>query len=626
MTDQASPNRPKRARDPARAFAQASMFHRHGRISEAEALYQAILEAEPDHFGALHRLGLVRAQQGRPAEAARLIGKAVELNPKSAEAHNNLGNALVALGRGEAALAHFERAVALKPGVAGMRFNCGNALLALKRPREAAAQFEQALVLQPGQAEVHFKLGNALAALERRREAAAQFERVLALEPGHAEAHNNLGNALAALERPAEALARYERALALKPDSAGAYANKGNLLMELGHVGEARQALEKAVLLAPRWVTPYRHLARARRFAAGDPSLAAMEELAKAMAELGQEERIELHFALAKALADIGQHERSFRHLAQGNALKRQLVVYDETQTMALFERIQATFTPELMRGKADLGDPSPLPVFIIGMPRSGTTLAEQILASHRKAFGGGELQFFRDAVGSARGPVGTVAFVPEAAAAMTGAELRRLAACYLADTSALAPAAERIVDKQPTNFLMAGLIHLALPKARILHMRRDPVDTCFSCFSQLFAGHQPYAYDLGELGRYYRAYAQLMEHWRAVLPPGVMLEVQYEALVDDFERQARRIVAHAGLDWDGACLAFHKTERRVRTASMVQVRQPIFRSSVGRARPYGELLRPLREALGAPFHPTLSPFRKRGRGPWPLSRGKARS
>ncbi|MFI5020208.1 MAG: sulfotransferase [Alphaproteobacteria bacterium] len=604
MTDQASPYRPRKASDPARAFAEATSFHRRGRLGEAEALYKAFLEAEPDHFGALHRLGLVRAQQGKLEEAARLIGKAIGRNPNSAEAHNNLGNVLSALGRGEAALVHFERAVALRPGVAGMRFNCGNALLALKRHREAAAQFEQALALKPGQADVNFKLGIALAALARRREAAAQFEQVLALEPGHAEAHNNLGNALAALDRPAEALAHYERALALKPDSAGAYANIGNLLMELGHLDEARQALEKAVALAPRRAMVYRHLARAKRFAAGDPALAAMEELAKDMAALGQEERIELHFALAKASADLEQHERSFRHLAQGNALKRQLVVYDEAHTLALFERIQAAFTPELMRDKAGLGDPSPLPLFVIGMPRSGTTLAEQILASHPKAFGAGELLLFRDAVPRGRWPGGADTPYPEAAAAMTGEELSKLAARYLADTSALAPAAERIVDKQPMNFLFAGLIHLALPKARILHMRRDPVDTCFSCFSQLFAGEQSYAYDLGELGRYYRGYARLMAHWQAVLPPGVMLEVQYEELVGDFEGQARRIVAHAGLDWDDACLAFHETERRVRTASAVQVRQPIYRSAVGRARPYGELLRPLLEALGAPEPP----------------------
>jgi len=604
VTDQASPNRPKRASDPTRAFAEASTFHRRGRIGEAEALYQAILEAEPDHFGALHHLGLVRAQQGRHEEAARLIGKAVERDPNSAEAHNNLGNTLVTLGRSEAALAHFARALALKPGVAGMHFNCGNALLALKRPGEAAAQFEQALALKPGQAEVHFKLGNALSALERRREAAAQFERVLALEPGHAEAHNDLGNALVALDRSAEAIAHYEKALELKPDSAGAYANLGYLLMELGRVEEARQATEKAVALAPRKPTLYRQLAMTRRFAAGDPILAAMEELAKEPAAFGQEERIELHFALAKALADIGRHEDSFRHLVAGNALKRQLVVYDEAQTLALFERVRTSFTPELMRGKAGLGNPSLLPVFVIGMPRSGTTLAEQILASHPKAFGAGELLFFRDAVPRGRWPGGADTPYPEAAAAMSGEELGRVALHYLTLTSALAPAAERIVDKQPMNFLFAGLIHLALPNARIVHMRRDPVDNCFSCFSQLFAGHQLYAYDLGEIGRYYRAYAKLMEHWQAVLPPGVMLEVQYEALVDDFERQARRIVEHAGLDWDDACLAFYKTARRVRTASAVQVRQPIYRSAIGRARPYGELLRPLREALGAPERP----------------------
>ncbi len=167
-------------------------------------------------------------------------------------------------------------------------------------------------------------------------------------------------------------------------------------------------------------------------------------------------------------------------------------------------------------------------------------------------------------------------------------------------ESAPLAPRARRITDKMPANFRYAGLIHLALPNARIVHMRRDPVDTCLSCFSILFGGDQPFTYDLGELGRYYRAYQRLMEHWRAVLPPGVMIEVQYEALVGDFEPEARRILAHCGLEWNEACLDFHQTERPVHTASSVQVRQPIYRSSVGRWRPDAEELRPLLDALAA--------------------------
>jgi len=224
--------------------------------------------------------------------------------------------------------------------------------------------------------------------------------------------------------------------------------------------------------------------------------------------------------------------------------------------------------------------------------------LVEQILASHPMVFGAGELSELADIVARLGGAGRTFADFPENVRALSESDLRELGARYLERVGVLAPAAARITDKMPGNFRFAGLIHLILPHARIIHTRRDPVDTCLSCFSLLFSGDQPHTYDLGELGRYYRAYAALMEHWRSVLPPGVTLEVQYEEVVADFERQARRIVAHCGLEWDEACLEFHQTERPVRTASMVQVRQPVYKTSIGRWRPYKDRLAPLLAAL----------------------------
>jgi hypothetical protein len=241
-------------------------------------------------------------------------------------------------------------------------------------------------------------------------------------------------------------------------------------------------------------------------------------------------------------------------------------------------------------------------------MPRSGTTLVEQILASHPKVFGAGELPDIAKAVARLSGTDGAPQGFPEVVSSMTGEQLRQLGASYVSAIQALAPKAERITDKMPNNFRLAALIHLALPNARIIHTRRHPVDTCLSCFSLLFAGDHPYSYDLAELGRYYRAYEALMEHWRDILPEGVMLEVQYEDITADLDAQARQIVAHCGLEWDDACLAFYKTQRPVRTASAAQVRQPIYRTSVGRWRPYKDLLGPLIEALGVDVASRSSP------------------
>ena len=329
------------------------------------------------------------------------------------------------------------------------------------------------------------------------------------------------------------------------------------------------------------------------------------ERAARDLDAMTADQQINLHFALAKAYADLRRHELAFRHLLAGNALKRRQTEYDEAVTLGKLARSRAVFTPELVGGLRGFGDPSRRPVFIVGMPRSGTTLVEQVLASHSQVFGAGELEHFSRAAASVCEPSGATVPYPEMLATITGERLRVLGTRYLASASAVAPraaAAERITDKMTANFRLVGLIHLALPGARIIHVRRDPADTCFSCFSKLFAGEQAFTYDLGELGRYYRAYEALMAHWRAILPPDAMLEVQYEELIADFEPQARRLLAHCGLEWEDACLAFHKTQRPVRTASATQVRQPIYRSSVGRWRPYEPWLGRLRNALGAPL------------------------
>ena len=309
---------------------------------------------------------------------------------------------------------------------------------------------------------------------------------------------------------------------------------------------------------------------------------------------------MQLCFALSKAYADLGRHEESFRLLLEGNAIKRKQTIYDEAGTLALFDRIRQIFTPELMRAYEGAGDPSTVPIFVLGMPRSGSTLVEQILASHPKVFGAGELRDFDTVVKMVRGPDGAVVPYPEFIPASGAQHYRRMGEQYLQRLSAYSKTAERITNKMPSSFFYVGLIHLALPNARIIHTARNPVDTCLSCFSKLFAGVQAFSYELGELGRYYRKYDELMSHWRSVLPAGAMLDVQYEEVVADFETQARRIVAYCGLEWDDACRSFYKATRPVKTASASQVRQPIFKSSVGRWLPYKDFLAPLLRELPA--------------------------
>ena len=621
-------------------LAQALTLHGDGRLGEAEAIYRSVLAADSGHFAALLHLGVLRLQQGSHEDALELLRQALRRNPQSAEAHSNLAAALDLAGRPEEAVLAYEEALAIDPDRPEAHYGLGASLHALRRFDEAIACYERALVIDPDYAEASCGLGAALHAvkqheralasygqalavdpdyvealcgraavlrqLRRHGEAVAAYQRAVAIAPDHVGALAALGAALQAADRHEEALVPLRRALALDPRSAATQLALGAVLEELGRLEEARQAFAAAVALEPENVRFRVALAAAKRTRDGDPDLAIMEDWARDIGERPEDEQILLHFALGRALSEIGRHEDSFRHLSAGNALQRQLLVYDEPATLATFERIAAAFTLELMRAKGRAGHPSPAPIFIIGMPRSGSTLVEQILASHPAIVGGGERHDFAEAMLMVAGGRGRPS-LPELARTMTLDQLYRLGAAYLDRLGAAhlgrlgATTTQRITDKMLANFCFAGLIHLALPNARIVHTCRDPVDTCLSCFAQLFGAEQPFAYDLGELGRYYRGYARLMEHWRRVLPPGVVLDVHYEELVGDFEPQARRIVAHCGLDWDDACLSFHQTQRVVRTASVTQVRQPLYRGSVGRWRPAEAVLRPLLDGLAPP-------------------------
>jgi len=572
------------------------------RFDEALASYTQAIALKPDYADAFYNRGVMLQELKRFEEALACYDQVLVVQPNHAAALNNRGGVLWELKRFEAALASYERVLAIRPNDVAALNNRGAVLRQLKRFEDALASYDQALVLQPDDAETLNGRGDILRELKRFEEAIASYNRVLAVHPENAAALRRVGAlvglsaALSEQGKSEDAIAPLRQALALKPDYAGAHHKLGHMLRGLGRLEEARHAYQQAIKLAPEKPRFYMSLAVMKRFAPGDADFAALEQLAADPISLPVEEQIALGFALGKAYEDLGEYERSFRHLLGSNALRRQRIIYNEAATLGEFARIRKVFTPALMREKRDLGDPSPIPVFIIGMPRSGTTLIEQILASHPRIFGAGEQMSMPNAVRKLEsGP----AKFPEAVPSLGGEQLRQLGVDYIAAVQARGPNAERITDKMPHNYLHAGLIHLALPNARIIHTRRDPIDTCLSCFSKRF-GSGPYSYDLAELGRYYRAYEALMVHWRKVLAPSVMLEVQYEDVIADLEGQARRVVAHCGLEWDDACLSFHETQRTVHTASAIQVRQPIYRTSIGRSRPYAHLLGLLIEALRA--------------------------
>ena len=539
--------------------------HRKGDIPAAERLYSKLLRQAPGDFNALNLLGVIRAQQRRFAEADRLLAKASEINASS-EVLNNHGSVLIELGR----------------------------------YAEAIARLNRALLIKPGYAEAHFNLGNALRRSGQAEQAAESFRAAIRFRPGYVEAQQNLSAALRDLGRPAEAISALRQAVEINPRNAGLYNNLGVLLRDAGSLDEARQMFERAIALDPGMIDAYYYWVRSGKVPVNHDFLAALEAMEPRAGTLSRDGMATLHFALGKAYEDVGRYDDAFASLLKANRAARSSMEYDETRAREFFDRIRTIFTAPLMADKADRGSPSSLPIFIVGFPRSGTTLTEQILASHPNVHGAGEIGFVEELTGEAVVSDGGEIAFPESLPRLGAESLHRLGESYVERLGRTDPAAAHVTDKNLGNFGFLGFINLILPRAKIIHVQRDPFDTCLSCFSLRFAGNgSGFIYDLGELGRHYRMYQQMMDHWRQMLPPGAMLEVQYENIVENLEAEARRMVAYCGLAWDERCLAFHENERSVRTASVTQVRQRIYRSSVQRWRRYEKHLGPLADALG---------------------------
>jgi hypothetical protein len=366
-----------------------------------------------------------------------------------------------------------------------------------------------------------------------------------------------------------------------------------------------RRTLETLIRVEPRRARAHFHLVRLKRMTRDDPQLGVLERLARERNAMGEKEAVDVSFALGKAYDDIGDYERAFARFAEGNAQKRAGLVYDEAKTFAHLQMIAKAFTTDAIDARRGLGDATAAPIFIFGMPRSGSTLIEQILSRHPDVSARGEIDAFEMAAADAVDADGRHLSLPEMFSRLPPGQLQAIGRRYVERMTAAGEDAKRTTDKKPSNFLFAGLIHLALPGARLIHTRRDAIDTCWSCFSQRFADvGMPSAYDLGELGRFYCAYDSLMEHWRRVLPEGAILTVDYEDVVADLEGQTRRILAHCGLEWNDACLEFHKSRRQVRTASAGQVNQPLYNNAVGRGRNYERFLAPLINELAALSRP----------------------
>ncbi|TPJ81359.1 sulfotransferase [Mesorhizobium sp. B2-6-2] len=540
----------------------ALQLHQAGRRQEAESLYRQVLGQQPNHAAALHFLGLLLHQTGRSEEGLDLIEQSVTLQPENADFLNNMGTVMRDLGRFAAAIDFFRGAVDIRPDQLAARDNLGSSLKQL-------GQLDAAEEIYRG---------------------------TIGRNPFHVRARIGLAETMQEAGRLDEAIKLFGEALSIRPKDAELLYGLGVAMMEKGKLDEAADLARQALAIAPNMSKAWLLLTQVKRQTERDKELSGMEA-EHAKAPQGSLARMQLSFGLGKVNDDLKDYGRAFDYFAEGNAVRRSVIDYDPARTRSEFEAMKATFDTAFFEKHRPSGISDDTPIFVVGMPRSGTTLVEQIIASHPAVFGAGELNILKTAVGK-QFPMSMPGGFPAGIADMPDKAFAEAGQAYLDMLHARYPGYRHVTDKMPGNFLLVGFLHMMLPKAKIVHCARDAAATCLSIFKVHFRGDSHrYGYDLGELADFHNLYTDIMAHWHKVLP-GVVHDVRYEDFVADQDGQSRALMAYLGLPWDDKVLSFHETDRPVRTASAAQVRQPMYQGSVDLWKRYGERLKPLLDRL----------------------------
>lgn len=563
--------------------------YQNGRHADAEKLAISMTKEFPENQFAWKVLGALLGKKGMKTEALNASQKAVQLVPQDADAHNNLGVKLTELGRLGEAEASLRQAIALKSDFAEAHINMGVTLQELGRLEEAEASYMQAINLNSNFALAHYNLGNTLIELGKLDEAEASYRQAITLEPDYADSYSNLGNTLKALGRLEEAEASHRQAITLKPDFAEAHYNMGVTLQELGKLEEAEASYRRAIAFKPDYAEAHRSLASMKTFDKCDEQFLQMQEL-YIDESYSEEQRCHLGFGLAKAFEDLGNFEQAFKYYRKGNALRNRLLNYDISQDIELFKELKTSY-PRIAKNSFELKSFSnkPTPVFIVGMPRSGTTLVEQIISSHSQVTGGGELDFAANLGDSiARGL--------SEADTNTILDFREN---YLTKLESVSNDSPIVTDKMPFNFRYLGLLTAALPEAKIVHVKRNPAAVCWSNYKHYFKSESlGYSYALNDVVKYYSLYENLMEFWTTSLTNKIF-NIDYDLLTINQQDETRKLIDYLGLDWEKKCLSPQNNRRSVTTASNVQVRQEVYQDSSQRWVKYKPFLNGALDNLG---------------------------
>lgn len=555
------------------------------RYEAAERLAVDLTQRRPSDPIGWKALGLVQYFRGQMHEAIGSMRKSLELSPLDAEVQLNLGSVLHALGQLQEAEAYYRNALAIHPESAEALNNLGNLLCDRGRPAEAENFYQKAIALIPDYAQAYSNYGYALFMLCRLDEAEVVCRKAIALQSDYAKAYLNLGAVLLSQERHCEAELTLRTAADLMPGEARVYNNLGTALLEQGRLQEARASYERALQINPLFPECHNNLSQVKTYTPDDPHIPLLSQLVQQLQEpVG---RMHACFALGKAYADMKQHGDAFAILNEGNHLRKMMLGYSVEKDRDLFARIRGAF--DALPPSVDEVPGLSRVILIVGMPRSGTTLVEQILTSHPQVMGGGERAFLNRLASES---LESHSFVVEMAC-------RQVAADYAVELDCLREGRPWITDKMPTNFRWLGFVLWANPHIKVVHTVRDPLATCWSIYKQYFpANALGFAYDLEDLGTYYRMYEDLMAFWHEKFP-GRIYDLNYERLTESQEDETRKLLGYCGLPWDERCLEFEKTQRVVRTASAAQVRQKMYKGSSEAWRPYEPYLGPLMKALG---------------------------
>lgn len=587
---------------PTELAAQLQRAMRHYNANRHAAALAMLDDIDKEHgvlAEALHLRGLVLFAQGEKDEAIAMIEEAASFLPSHGGVAADLGALLAREGKFEDALVHFQKATDLAPHYGGAWSNLGGALFMLERYREAIPALQKAVELEPTLLDAQRNLGTALQHAQRHKAAVDVFYRALSIDPNDVGVHLALSGALYRAERHDTALHHAQNALELAPGALQAHLHIGNALASLGQIDKAAEHLLKPAAQMPAGLGALSRLIHIRKTKPDSPEFTLLQKVLDRLDTFGADAQARIHFAAGKAYADLGDYDASFEHLGMGNAHTAAEHSIDLKNHVEQVDRMTAVVTPALIKSLGDASGVTEIaPIFVCGMPRSGTTLMEQMLSRHSKVQAGGELNASRVAFGSVRRLINHLE--ERDTQGITGEDVAQVGEFYAEAVRREGLSGAIITDKLPINYMYVGLLSLALPKARFVIMQRHPLDCCLSNWMQDFGRNQPFSTQFDTLGTVYNQYRRISDHWAALLPD-VTKVVPYEDLTRDPETTARAVLDHCGLGWEADVLDHTASSRPVNTASIAQVRQPIYSSSVAKWRAYGPRLAPLARIV-APF------------------------